>query len=806
MATNLLLDFRQAYRSVRRRPLFAVAVVATLALAAALNAAVFGVVDATLVRPLPYSNEHSIVAIGTRWPDAPQAGISVPEYLDVLDRSRTLDAVAAYTTDSFNLSAADGGPEQLRAARVSASFFDVLGVQPALGRLFTADEDRPRVSSLVVLSYGVWQRHFGGRVDVIGRIVRFESGPRHIIGVMPASFTFPSADVDLWVPLTVNRAVPPPRNRHTHTLIARISGTANLHAAQRELSALARSVEREAPSAYPSAGAWDFTVRPLRDQLVGSFRTALQLLMAAVTLVMLIAGANVASLMFARASEREREFATHRALGAPRSRLIIRSLLEGAGLGIVGGVTGVICGSTLLGVVRSLFPDGLRVPTDLLSDTRTLLFAVGATTLAGALAAVAAAGRVSRPTRAFGLRSTSSSVDPSTTRVRTLLTTAQIALAVMLLVSSGVALRSFIRLMNVDSGISAGLVATARVAALSRFTTRQDVATYFQRLTASLSETPGVTHAGVVSLLPFTDGSNTVTFALDGHASATLARTPEEQLRSVGGEYFQALSIPLVRGRVFDDRDTIDADRVAIVSLTVARKYWTDQNPIGRRIRLHPEVPNEPWTTIIGIVGDVRNRGLDAGWVPMVYIPARQFPERVMTMVAQVDASMKRHTVDIAGAVHTIEPNQPVFAARTMEDWVARSVAGPTFNVVLLTLFGLLAMLLAIVGVYGVMTLTVTQRTRELGIRIALGARPESVRALVLGRSVSMAVAGIAIGLLAGQIVVIAFRSMFFEATRVDPVVLTAVSLLVLASAVAASYLPTRRALRVDPVIALRSE
>jgi putative ABC transport system permease protein len=806
MTSHLSLDLRYAWRSIRRRPLVAVGVVATLALAGALHATVFGVLDVTLLRPLPYVNEQSIVSIGTRWPETTQAGVSVPEYLDVLERSRTLDSVGAYTTDSFNLSAVDGGPEQLLTARVSASFFDVLGVHPALGRLFTADEDRPRVSSLVVLSHGVWLRHFGGRADVIGRTVRFESGPRQIIGVMPANFAFPSTDVDMWVPLTVNRAVPPPRSRHTHGMIARIGGGSNLESVRREMSALARSLEHEVPSVYPSGTVWDFTVRPIREQLTGSFRAPLQLLMAAVTLVMLMAVANVASLMFARASEREHEFATHRALGAPRSRLVLRSVVEGAGLGVVGGLTGVILGTNLLDAVRSLFPDGLQAPANLLSDTRTSLLTVGAATAAGAFAAATAAARASHPTRAFGLRTAWSSADPMATRVRAFLTTAQIAFAVMLLVSSGVALRSFVRLLNVDPGISVTAVTTARVAALNRFATRQDVVTYFDQLTASLSETPGVTNAGLVSLLPFAGGTNNVRFAVDGDTSTTRVPTPDEQLRVIGGAYFQAMSIPLMRGRFFDDRDRVDGQRVAIVSLTVARKYWGDQDPVGRRIRLHPDVPSEPWTTIVGVVGDVRNRGLDSGWVPMVYIPATQFPERVMTLVAQIDAGAIRNNGIIADAVHKVAPDQPVFATRDAQDWIARSVAAPKFNVVLLSLFGLLAMILATVGVYGVMALAVTQRTRELGIRLALGARPGSLVALVLGRSVSMTVIGIGVGLVTGQIVVTVFRSIFFEASRVDVVVLTVVPVLVLAAAVAASYLPSRRALRVDPVIALRSE
>jgi len=373
----------------------------------------------------------------------------------------------------------------------------------------------------------------------------------------------------------------------------------------------------------------------------------------------------------------------------------------------------------------------------------------------------------------------------------------------MLLVASGVAIRSFVRLVRVDPGMSIAGVSTARITALTRYQDAADLAGYYNRLLSSVAERPAVKHSGLISVLPLSGGTSDWGFEIEGWVPPSPGVLADEQTRSIGGEYFHVLGIPLLSGRLFDSRDTVTTERVAIVSAHVARKYWGDVNPVGRRIRFFG---NDPWTTIVGIVGDIRNHGLDADFNPIVYVPVTQLPERTMTIVARLRPGATGAATLIADAVRATDPQQPVFAARMMEEWVARSVAEPRFNLTLLILFGVLAVALAAVGVYGVMAFTVARRTRELGIRLALGARPSGLLRLVLGRSLSMTSIGVAVCLAAGLSAAVTLESMFRGAQVLDPIVLVAVSVLVLGVALLASYLPARRAMRIDPVEALRAE
>ena len=796
---GLRVDTRHILRGMRRRPLFPLAVASTLALAVGLNAVVFAILDTTLLRPLPYANEDRLISLGSRWIGFDHSSVSIPEYLDYRARNRTLESIAAYTSASFNL-VTDAGPERLPGARVTASFFDVLSIRPALGRVFSAEQDQPGASNVVVLSDGLWRRRFGADPAIVGTFLTFDSGRREVLGVMPPELRLPDADTELWIPLAINPAAPGPRGNHNRLAIGRLKAGVGIDEARGDFHRLAVELARDHPQNYRAGSGWDTSVRGLREYLFGDFRKPLSLLMAAVLFVLLIAGVNVANLMAARTGERGHEIATRAALGAPRFRIGQQALVEGLLLGLTGGAAGLALGAGILRALRAQLPERLPVPDQMLTDGRVAAVALALAAAAGVLASLSTLrGRHSLSV----LVAHRGASGPQ--RARAVLTVAEIGLATFLLVAGGVALRSFADLMRSDPGVSIDGIATARVTALSRYARLEDLAGHFDRIVTALSRTPGVTHAGLASILPLSGDTSDRGFAIEGRPQ-TGQPNPDEQMRAVGGDYFQAMGIPLIGGRYFDARDSASADYVAIVSLSAARKHWGTANPIGRRINFGGSTLSEPWTTIVGVVGDIRHRGLDSAFVPVLYIPVSQFPERSLTVVARLEPWRTEGPRVIADAVRTVDPQQPVFAARMMDEWVARSVSEPRFTVLLLIVFASLAMILTAVGIYGVMSSMVARRTRELGVRLALGARPATLLGLVLRRGVFLTLVGLAAGLMAGALSSFAFRAVFVGGGTIDPVVAGLVVALVLGVALLACFVPARRAMRLDPVDALRAE
>jgi putative ABC transport system permease protein len=794
------VDSRHIVRGLRRRPLFPLAVVSTLALAGGLTAVVFAILDTTLLRPLPYSDAGRLVSIGNKWIGFDHASLSIPEFLDYRTRNRSLESIAAYTSGSFNMVTSHEGPERLLGARVTASFFDVLGVRPVLGRVFTADEDRPGLPRVVVLSHGLWSRRFGADPSVLGTRLTFDWGTSEVIGVMPPELRLPGADTELWVPLSINTASPGSRGNHNRQVIARMKPDVGLEQARAELRHLAIELQREHPDSYPTGSGWDASVRGLRDHLFGDLRTPLSLLMTAVLFVVLIACANVTNLMAARASERRHELATRLALGAPRLRLVQHALIEGLLMGVTGGAAGLALGSGVLRLLRSGLPERLPVPDHIATDLRVAAFAVGVTACAGVLASLATLRARQMPM----LGAHRGSSDTGANRIRVVLTASQIAIATFLLVAGAAALRGFAALVRQDPGVATERIATARVTALSRYAQLDALAGYFDRIVTSVAQTPGVMHAGLVSILPLSGDTSDRLFVVEGRVVPGQP-SPGEQLRAVGGEYFQALGIPLIAGRYFDRRDGPSGEPVAIISRLAATKYWGDQHPVGSRINFSSRA-SEPWITIVGVVGDIRHRGLDSSFVPVIYVPVSQLPERSLTVVARLEPSWQGGGRLIAEAVRAVDNAQPVFAELMMDDWVARSIAEPRFNLTLLTLFALLAIALTAVGIYGVMTAMVTRRTRELGVRLALGARPATLLRVVLRHGAFITGVGLMIGLVASRIASAFMGAVLIGARAIDPVMIVSVTGIVLGVALFACFVPARRAMRVDPIVALRTE
>ena len=801
---GLRADAVHATRSLTRRPWFAGMVATTLALAAGLNAAVFGILDATLLRPLPYPNDCALVSIGLMWNDFTHSSVSLPEFVDFSARARSFESMAVYSSASVNLAAAGGQAERVQGVRATASFFDVLGVAPAIGRTYTPEEELSE-TRVVLISHEFWTRRFGADPLIVGRDLVTDSGPARIVGVMPASFRFPSAETDVWIPMYLVPGDAGSRGAHNRQVIGRLASELPLTAAQEDLSRIAAELRREYPDSYPAGSGFGVNVMPLRERLVGDLRDPLQVLMTAVLFVLLIACANVANLMVARGSERSRETATRVAFGASRLRLVRQSLFEGLLAGAAGGAGGVLLAAWLMSALQPWLPDQVARPDSILRDPRVIAFALLVTAAAGALTAAITALRATRVSTTEALKGARSTADAH--RARAVLTTAQVALSVMLLVCGGFAARSFMRLLDTSPGLRTEQVVTARVSlASARFPTPDARVAFFDRVQDTLLRRPGVVAAGAISMLPLSGQTSDWTFGVEGWVPPAPGIEPGEQARVVHGDYFELLDIPIVAGRLFTDGDTAHAPPVAIVSELLARKYWKDGNPIGRRIRLWGVDSDEPWTTVVGVVADIRHLALNEAPVPFLYFPAAQVPSSNMTLLARLDAGADAGPEVIAGAVRAVDVEQPTWSPRTMEQWLSRTVAEPRFNLLLLSIFGTLAILLAAVGVYGVMAFGVSRRTRELGIRVALGAQPSSLMRVVLREGAILAGAGIVLGGAAGLLVGRSLSAAFHDIRLADPLVLTAVPLLVLAVAMLASYIPARRAMRIDPVVALRAE
>ena len=800
---GLRSDAVHAARSLTRRPWFAGMVAATLALAAGLNAAVFGILDTTLLRPLPYPDERALVSIGLQWDGFAHSNVSLPEFVDFRDRARSFDAIAVYNSSSVNLAAAGGDAERIQGASATASLFDVLGVAPVIGRAYTPEEELAQ-TRVVVISHGFWTRRFGADPRVVGQDLVTDSGPGRIVGVMPASFRFPSAETDVWVPMYITPGDAGNRGGHSRQVIGRLAAGVPLAGAREEMRRIANDLAREYPASYPEGSGFGVSVMPLREWLVGDLRGPLEVLMTAVLFVLLIACANVANLMVARTTERRRETATRVAFGAPRLRLVRQALFEGLLAGAAGGAGGVLLAAWLMQALLPWLPDDLPRPDSILTDPRVIGFALLVTAAAGALTAAFTAVRATRVSTADALKGTRSTTDAH--GARTVLTTAQVALSVMLLVCGGFAARSFMRLLDTNPGLRTAQVVTARVSlASARYPTTASRTAFFDRVHDALVRQPGVAAAGAISLLPLSGQFSDWSFGVEGWVPPTPDDTASEQTRSVHGDYFQILDIPLVAGRLFTPDDTPQAPRVAIVSELFARKYWKDGDAIGRRIKLGRLDSDRPWTTVVGVVADIRHLALNEEPVPFLYLPAAQVPSSTMTLLARLGNGAAGPEI-IAAAVRAVDIEQPTWAPRTMEQWLSRTVSEPRFNLLLLSIFGTLAVLLAAVGVYGVMAFGVSRRTRELGIRVALGAQPASLMRVVLREGAMLAGAGIVLGGAAGLLVGRSLSVAFHDIRLADPLVLTAVPLLVLAVAMLASYVPARRAMRIDPVVALRAD
>jgi predicted permease len=814
---ELWQDIRYGSRMLLKSPGFTLVVVLTLALGIGANTAIFSVVNFVLLRPLTYSNPDQLVMIWERnlkkgWNESPT---SFGNFVDFRDSAKSLD-VAAFTDTNFNLTGGET-PERIPGLRVSAQLFSILGVNPMRGRVFLPHEDKPGSGRVLILSYELWQRSFGGNPNLVNQTVQLDGQNYTVVGVMPPDFKFPPSfsatvgsseetvnNADLWVPLTTDD-VPLVRDIRNLKMIARLKPGVTAPQAQAEINAIASQLEK----GYPDVNAGlESHVISLHEQVTGDIRLALLILLSAVNLVLLIACANVANLLLAKATSRQKEIAIRTALGATSPRLLRQLLTESVLLGVMGGLLGllfaIIGAKTLVAFVSTNLP---RLK-DLGFDSKVLLFTLAIsllTSLVFGLAPALDAAKVNlNEALKEGGRSSGSS---SRNRLRGLLVIAEIALAVVLVVASGLMFRSFMRLQSVSPGFNPQNLITLEIELPeARYHADQQQRAFQAQLVQRIEAIPGVQYAGTVDNLPFSGNAFNSSFMIEGQPIPAAPDRPRAFYRVISPKYFLTMGIPFHRGSGFTDRDSADVPGVAIINDAAARKYWPGEDPIGKRIkRGRPESKN-PWLTIVGIAGSASQLSLREDTQPEIYVPYLQNSSRTFTLVARTASDPRTLAGKLRQEVWATDKDLPVSSMKLMEELISKSVAQPRFYVMLLSIFAALALILAAVGVYGVMAYSVTLRTRDMGIRMALGARPRDIFKQVLGQALLLTLIGLAIGLVLGVVSTRVMSSLLYEVSPVDPLTLGATSLLLLAVALLASYIPARRATKVDPTVALRYE
>ena len=805
-------DVRYALRSLRKHPGFTAVVLATLALGIGANAAIFSVVNAVLLRPLPYEGADRIAVI---WGDLHRPGVnripaSAGEYADYRDRSHAFEHIAVYDTAGFNLTGA-GEPEELDGAVVTASLFPLVGATAEVGRIFTAAEEQPGHNDVAIVSHGLWTRRFNARRHIVGQVVAIDGRPTEIVGVMPASFEFPDPAVDIWKPLLLDAEALSSDNRgsHGYTALARMRPGVTLVQAQADLAGVTATFKTEYPGNYRTG--FTATLRPLQEEIVGDTARPLFILLGAVGLVLLIACANVSNLLLARAASRRKEIALRTALGASRGRLVRQLMTESVLIALAGGVLGLVVASWSMDLLIGLAPDTIPRLGEVTLDRRvvafTALVSLATGVLFGIVPALRASGAALNEVLKDGGRSGESAMHA---RAGRLLVVSEVALSLVLLIGAGLLVHSFARVQNVEPGFDARGMLTLRLALPeSRYTTFEHGDRFFDSLFAALRARPGVEAVAAANALPFSGVGGSRTFHIEGREPKRPEDQPEEQLRIVTDDYFQTMRIPVVKGREFTDRDRLSAPRVAVVNEALARKHWPGETPVGRRVAFSRDEPH--WYEIVGVVANIKHRGLDAADRPELYVPYRQplfsnWTVRPMQLVVRTAGDPLIAASTVRQDVVRIDAEQPISDVRTMDDRIGRSLAARRFNMVLLAVFASLALTLAGIGIYGIVAYAVTERTHEIGVRLALGAQRRDVMAMIVTQGMAMAAAGAAVGVVSALLLTRLMTSLLFGVSAADPITFAAIPLLLAAVAFVACYLPARRATRVDPLAALRTE
>ena len=815
-----LQDLRYSVRVIRRTPSFLIVAVIALALGIGANTAIFSVVDAVLFRALPYRDAERLVWATNYVAQQRQNLVFADEYAGWRTQSHSFESIAAYSTGQEATLTGAGTPLRLHGAAVTASLLDVLGVTPQLGRNFLPEEDRPGGTNAVLLSDAIWRSSFGADPNAVGKAIELDDKPYTIVGVLPRDFEFlDNSEADMLVPIQLAESSIQVSNGQVSVriqplgVLGRMRPGVTLGSVVTELDGIDKRVLSSLPAHLKGLGEAQAQAFTLHDHEVGNVRPALLMLLGAVAFVLLIACANVANLQLARAANREKEVAIRGALGAGRWRLTRLLLTESAAVALAGGAAGLLLAAWLIRLIHQYAPANTPHLQDARLDVRVLLLTLGVSLATGVLfglAPVLAAFRVSaeKMLRETGVREGAST---GARRAQRVLMVAEIALSIVLFIGAGLLVKSFRNLTAVDAGFDPHSVLTARVALpLDQYQSLDRQRNFFQQLVERLQALPGVESAGAVASIPLGGHAMMSSVRIEGQAPTELteANAPIARINAVTPGYFAALRVPLVEGRLLDERDGADAPNSVVVNQAFVRRFFAKESPIGRRISagLTPGQGGPQMWTIVGVIGDTKQRGLASEAIPEMTASALQWPRFMMTLVVRTHLDPLSLVTAVRAQLTQLDKNLPLYGARTMDDVLSAQVASQRFNAGALAGFAALAVLLAAVGIYGVMAYAVGQRTHEIGVRMALGANPHTVKGMVLKQGLWLAVIGAAIGVGAAFWLTRFISNMLFGVTASDPAIFAGVTAALILVALAACWIPAHRATRVDPVIALRYE
>jgi predicted permease len=806
-------DIRFAIRSLVKHRGFTCVAVLTLALGIGANTAIFSVVYGVLLRPLPYPDADRIVQVWPATTATARDGHSAGDFLDLQRGAQSLTAMAGYREDAVTIAAPSSDPVRVSGAIVTAEYFEVFGLPAALGRPFSRAQDAGSGEAMVVLGDEVWREQFAADPHIVGKRARLNGTPHTVIGVMPARFRYPE-NVRVWV--LSSRPVPPPpldvqgdlldsRDVRYFQAVARLAPGMTVRQATADLQRITDDLGRRFPA---SSGGRTIRLQPLREGMVGDVRGPLLVLLGAVGLVLLIACANVSSLLLARASGRQRELAIRAALGARRSRIVRQLIVESLLLAGAGGAAGLLSGWWGVGLLVSVLPDGTPRADGIGLDVTVAAATIGLSGASALLFGLVPALQASRtdPSAALRTGERGSTGDRRRARTRSALVVAEVALTMILLVSAGLLANSFLRLQRVDPGFQTeGVLVVDLPLPQSRYTDGKRQAAFYERVLGGVRQQAGVRSAAILFPSPLDGNSAQGAFAIEGRPTAT-ARTdrPRASIAAVSDDYFRTLGIPVIRGRDFTEHDHDPAPAAVIVNATLARRYWPGEDAIGKRLRFGEG--DDDWLTVVGIVGDTRNIGLDNEPAPLLYISYQQFTLPFMGIAIRSDAPASAIASIVRDQLRLADPDLPVDRIQPLHEILDEAVAQPRFRTWVISAFAVMGAVLAAVGVYGLISYSVSQRTREIGIRIALGASAAHVMRSVVREGLLLGAIGVAIGTAGAMAATRVLSSFLFGVEATDPVTFAAVAILLLAIAALASYVPSRRALRVDPLTALRAE
>ncbi len=804
---NLLSDARYALRNLLRRPGFTLIAVVTLALGIGANTAIFSAINALLLKPLPFPELDRVVTV---WDTVPSRGVmhnevTIANYLDWKAQNQSFEEMALYRWWNANLIGGDS-PERIQGFLVTANFLDAVGMKPIMGRNFSAEENQPGKDAVAVITHSLWQRRFGADPNIVNQSITVNGVGRTVIGVMPERFNYPKG-AEIYAPLAMTPELMKNRLSHSYYVVGRLKPGVSIESSQTEVNNLTARLEQQFPETNKG---WGAIVIPVLADTVRMYDTALWVMMAAVGFVLLIACANVANLMLARASGRQKEIALRTALGASRWRIIRQLLTESLIVAFFGGVLGVLIGFWGIDVLRAANPgDAAKYVTgwrELGIDSSVLLFTLGLSLFSGIVFGLAPAWQISKPNLNLSLKEGSRQSSGSSHRLRSSLVVFEVALSIVLLVGAGLLTRSFLSLLNTNAGFNADNVLTmSLVLPAAKYKDNPSRAAFYSDLVQRAQTQPGVESAALVNYLPLGGANSSDAYYVEGEPEPEAGQENEARYRVSTPDYFRTMDITLTRGRGFTEQDKTGSALVVIVNETLARKHWPGQEAIGKRIRQYGPIDQAPWMEIVGVVEDVKHE-LNIPVTPEFYLPHAQDPWNAMILVAKTSVDPTSLAGTLRQQVWAIDKDQPVFDIRTMQEVRSTSVAIYSFSSVMLAIFAGVALLLASIGIYGVMAFAVTQRTQEIGIRMALGARTADVLKLVVAHGMKLAFLGMIIGLAGSWVLTRFIAKLLVGVAPTDLLTFSLVSLFLLLAAFVACYLPARRATKVDPLVALRYE